>query len=159
MNHFPGLLFIVVVLVVLVFAAIRGKLGPKADYRYYKKELMTAPEQVLLHRLISALPGKLIFAQVAMRALVDIKSTDRKTYWSKTGEIQGKYVDFVVCELSGAVVAVIELDDASHQREDRRKADLIKNKAFTEAGIRLIRIQGGKLPDQVTLQKLVYAGG
>lgn len=159
MNHLTGTMFLIFAVLIVVVIALKGKRQALGDYRYYKKELLTAPEQVLLHRLISALPGKLIFAQVAMRALVDVKSPDRKTYWSKTGEIQGKYVDFVVCEPSGAVIAVIELDDASHQREDRQKADRIKNKAFTEAGVRLIRIQGGKLPDAVTLQKLIFVGG
>jgi very-short-patch-repair endonuclease len=154
MNQATGMLFLLLV-VVIVVAVLKGKRRPLADYRYYKKELLTAPEQVLLHRLISALPGKLVFAQVAMRALVDVKSHDRKTFWSKFGEIQGKYVDFVVCEPSGAVITVIELDDSSHQREDRKKADLIKDKAFTEAGVRLIRIQGGKIPDTATIQKLV----
>jgi hypothetical protein len=58
-----------------------------------------------------------------------------------------------------SVIAVIELDDRSHERPKRKAADARKNKALADAGIRLVRIPAGRLPTEDDLRKLVNAEG
>lgn len=67
--------------------------------------------------------------------------------------------DFVLCRFDLSIVAVIELDDQSHERADRRGADARKNKALADAGIRLVRIPAGALPSEDALRALVDADG
>jgi LPXTG-motif cell wall-anchored protein len=56
-------------------------------------------------------------------------------------------VDFVVVRRDTSIVAAIELDDASHDRTDRREADARKTHALNSAGIQLVRWQARSLPD------------
>jgi very-short-patch-repair endonuclease len=54
--------------------------------------------------------------------------------------------DFVICKKDASVLAVIELDDATHDRADRQAADAKKSKALADAKIQLIRWQAKSLP-------------
>jgi very-short-patch-repair endonuclease len=57
----------------------------------------------------------------------------------------------VVCDAASTVLAVIELDDRSHDDPRRSKADQDKEAALAAAGIRLIRWNAAVLPgfDQI----------
>ena len=60
--------------------------------------------------------------------------------------------DFLVCNKDASVVAVIELDDASHQRHDRQVADEKKDKALKAAEIKIIRWHVKSIPDVSAIQ-------
>ena len=61
-------------------------------------------------------------------------------------------VDFVVCSKDSSIVAVIELDDATHQRKDRQTADAKKDKALGSADVLVVRWQAKTLPDMATIK-------
>ncbi len=55
--------------------------------------------------------------------------------------ISRKHVDFVLCDPHTlAVVAVVELDDRSHQRADRRERDAFVDGALAVAGIPILHV-------------------
>jgi hypothetical protein len=64
---------------------------------------------------------------------------------------------FVLCRADLSVVAVIELDDRSHERRDRQDADARKTKALVDAGLRLVRIPAGALPSENELREMIDA--
>ena len=61
---------------------------------------------------------------------------ENRGYFNK---IQQKHVDFVLCE-PGPMrpVAVVELDDTSHQRRDRQERDELLDQVFQAAGLPII---------------------
>jgi very-short-patch-repair endonuclease len=63
--------------------------------------------------------------------------------------------DFVVCNKDSSIVSVIELDDATHQKEDRQTPDAKKDKALRSAGIRIVRWQAKAIPDIATIQSTI----
>jgi hypothetical protein len=65
--------------------------------------------------------------------------------------------DFVLCRADLSVVAVIELDDRSHERRVRQDADARKTKALVDAGLRLVRIPAGVLPAEEELREIIDA--
>lgn len=67
--------------------------------------------------------------------------------------------DFVLCRPDLSIVAVIELDDRSHERVDRRAADARKAKALADAGLKLVRVQAGPLPTSERLRQMIEAHG
>lgn len=123
-----------------------------APAEYTAKPLMTPPELRLHSRLADALPDYLILPQVALPALVAIEASrqERLRHWNA---IRAKYVDFVVCHKDFRVVAVIELDDKSHERPDRRKADREKDNALEAAGYRVIRWTVKNMPDRFEIAR------
>ena len=61
--------------------------------------------------------------------------------------------DFVICQKDSSVVAVIELDDSTHERPDRMIADAKKNRALEAAGIPIHRWQARALPDEASIRQ------
>jgi hypothetical protein len=56
-------------------------------------------------------------------------------------------VDFLIVKPDTSIVAAVELDDASHDRQDRRAADTRKAQALKSAGIPLLRWSVGQMPE------------
>jgi len=111
--------------------------------------LLTEPEQVLYRRLVQALPGHIVLAQVQlMRAL-----RFRRGAWSPRvfNRICQLSVDFLVLKPDTSIVAAVELDDASHARPDRRDADARKEHALWCAGVPLLRWHVGRMPDTAAI--------
>ena len=72
--------------------------------------------------------------------MILVKAKDRKTYWSGLNRVTSKSIDFVVVDLaSGGALLAIELDDKTHQRDDRKRRDAFVNDALRQAGIPLVR--------------------
>jgi very-short-patch-repair endonuclease len=62
--------------------------------------------------------------------------------------------DFVVCNKDASIVAVIELDDTSHNTEKRQQADAKKDKALTAAGIKIHRWNVKNIPNGEAIQAI-----
>jgi very-short-patch-repair endonuclease len=73
-------------------------------------------------------------------------------------KIDRKSADFVLCNKDFSVVAVVEFDDSSHGRSDRRSADADKDTALKSAGIRIIRWNTKAMPDEGTIRSSVIGG-
>jgi very-short-patch-repair endonuclease len=65
--------------------------------------------------------------------------------------------DFVICDIAATVIAAIELDDKSHERDDRGETDAKKSKVATDAGLRLIRWHVRSLPDESAIRRELNA--
>ena len=139
------LVFVAVLLAYIILIGLtKGATSAKQDidsmavWPYVPRELMTAPERELFVRLRQALPEYLIFSQVQLCRMIEVDPNEDKQAWFN--RINRMSVDFVVCAPDGAkILAAIELDDSSHERADRLKADVKKDKALKSAGIRMIR--------------------
>lgn len=146
------LLFVVVVLLVLVVALkVTSRGGIKdAEWPFDAKAPLSKPEQALYFRLVKALPEQVVLAQVQLSSLLAVqKNHDRRAWFNRINRMSA---DFVVCDRGFNVLAVIELDDATHERPDRVKADEKKDQVLAAAGIRLIRWQAKSLPDEALIQ-------
>ena len=151
------LLLVVVAVVFLAFlkAKSQGGSGNQA-WPFYAKKPLSQPEQVLYFRLIEALPGHIILAQVQLSRLLGVKKGNNHQSW--LNRINRMSADFVVCNKDASVVAVIELDDASHQKAERQAADAKKDKALAAAGIKMIRWQVKAMPDKLAIQAALLPG-
>lgn len=146
---------IVVVIAVLVLLSVLKRKSEGSDevWPFYAKKPLSQPEQVLYFRLVSALPEQIILAQVQLSRLLGVKKGNNYQTWFN--RIHQMSADFVVCNKDFSVVAVIELDDKSHQREDRREADKKKDKALSSAGIRIVRWHVKQIPDEAEIKAAI----
>ena len=139
-----GLIILVAVALAFIKAKSKGGSGSEA-WPFYEKKLMSPPEQVLYFRLIDALPDQIILAQVQLSCFLGVKKGYNYQSWSN--RINRMSADFVVCNKDSSIVAVIELDDATHQKPDRKAADAKKDKALKAAKIKILRWQAKAIPD------------
>ncbi|HEY4213603.1 MAG TPA: DUF2726 domain-containing protein [Steroidobacteraceae bacterium] len=151
------LLPIVVAAAVLAIAAIasarRKTSAGGATWPVHARPVMSKPEFIAYGRLIEALPEWLVFPQVQVGSLVEVNNVPgRQGIRNRFDRLSA---DFVVCGRDGSVRAVVELDDASHERVDARRRDVKKDSVLKAAGIRVVRIHVRRIPQNSELRGLV----
>lgn len=113
--------------------------------------LLNDAEQILYFRLCEAMPRMLIFAQVGVAQLAQLRGR-REAH--KLKAMLGRGVDFVVCGTDFKIVAAIDLawptdDDGENSQEEE------KRRALQSLGIPLIVYRPNQLPDPDTLSREV----
>jgi hypothetical protein len=151
-----AIFFLFIIGVIGVFIYLKKQNGPKRQekelFPFYSKKPLSPPEQILYHRLVSALPGYIVLAQVQLSRVLGVKPGHNVQSWNN--RINRMSLDFLICQKDSSIVAAIELDDRSHNLESRKEQDIKKNGALAAAGVRLIRWQVNALPDEATIQKV-----
>jgi len=117
---------------------------------FYVKRPMGAAEQVLYFRLIKALPGHIVLAQVSASRILSVMPNYHFQHWHK--RLHNLSYDFVVCDKNFSVIAAIELDDSSPAHPHQQQAAVTKNKICNDAELRLIRWHVKLLPDEFAIQ-------
>lgn len=130
----------------LVFLAFLYKLldqkMSRINYReaYQARQLLTKREQqeYLKLKQYADARGWLICPKVRLWDLIEPKkgATKRQTLINK---IQSKHVDFVLVDQSMNLIGVLELDDNTHDRADRKERDSFVRDALEGAGITMIQ--------------------
>ncbi len=151
----PVLLVLLVLVLIVVALAVMKKRrhlgsGQADSWPFYAKRPLSQPEQVLYHRLVSALPEHIVLAQVQVSRVLGVKKGFNFHEWNN--RINRLSYDFVVCRKDATVLAVIELDDKTHAADERAQTDQKKEKATSAAGVRLFRWQVSALPNQAAIQ-------
>jgi very-short-patch-repair endonuclease len=129
-----GMLILLVVGLVLLKALAGINTAPKP----VSKPFLTKRETAMLVALERALPHCRIHAQVAMGALLKAPTNPlRKARHSDRNAFSQKIVDFVAQDrATGAILALIEVDDYSHNAARDRARDAMT----AHAGYRTVRI-------------------
>lgn len=148
MMSFTFLLLVLVMIIVIV-----GLLKVKSQdisgghdiWPFYAKKPLSPAEQILYFRLVEALPDYIVLAQVQLSRFLGVKKGHNYQSWSN--RINRMSADFVICKKDASIVAVIELDDSTHQKLNRQVADNKKDKALEAAEIKVVRWQAKSIPD------------
>lgn len=150
---------IVVIAVFVVLVMLKSSSNDSDKDRklpeFYRKSLLSEIEQILYHRLVKAFPDKLILAQVQVSQIVRIQKGPLWQSWFN--KISRKSVDFLICQKDFSIIAAIELDDSSHDTEERKAKDADKDTALKRAGIRIIRCRTRQLPDLREIQNWIHS--
>ena len=120
-----------------------------------KPTLLTAPEQALLRRLEEALPNYRVLTQVQLLQTVRFRRRSRD--WRILNRISQLSIDFLVVTPETAIVAAIELNDATHIDKQRRDADARKAHALKCAGIPLLVWSVREMPDVEAIRAAIAA--
>ena len=123
----------------------------KNPFPYYSKRPLTKSEQVLYFQLLQTFPEYIILPQVGLSRFIAVKKGHNFGQWFN--RINRMSVDYLICSKDFLIVAAIELDDPSHEKEERIVADTKKNKALASAGVRLIRWKVSELPCSDAMRK------
>lgn len=135
---------------VVVFPRLLRRMRDDANWPFYSKKPLSQPEQILYHRLVKALPECIVLAQVQASRVLGVKKGVNFGVWNN--RINRLSLDFVVCLKDSTVVAVVELDDSSHERADRQEADRRKERALKSAGVAFVRWSVKAMPDQAQIR-------
>ena len=151
-----SIIFVLLVLAVLGFAVLKAKIanqsGSVGEEKFKAKALLTENELEFLGRLESAAPELRFHCQVSMGALIEpdvSRKNNGKDYYRLRGMISQKIVDYVAQNRNdGLIVAIIELDDRTHNNEKDAKRDAM----LASAGYRIIRWNSKAKPDLAAIR-------
>ncbi len=118
--------------------------GPSADFPYQQREhFLSAAERSFYGVLKAAIADQgTLLCKVALGDIFYVKKgDDASQYRIYTNKIDRKHVDFLLCD-SQTMQPILgfELDDGSHQREDRQARDAFVDGVFAAADLPLIHV-------------------
>ena len=135
-----------VILFVVALALVAGavvRIG-RPDLPYVAAPaLLTAAERNFFLVLRQAVAAEFqLFAKVRLGDIIQVQSgVSGKRRFAAFGRIASKHADFVLCDpRSFATRLVIELDDRSHARADRRERDQFFDAALKVAAVPVLRV-------------------
>jgi len=124
----------------------------KQDKFQDKFSLLNKGEQTLYNMLCKAAPDYIVFSQVSMSQIFNIPEYKK----AQIAIIGKKSVDFLLCRKDDtSIVLAIELNGPMHDSNEQKSSDETKQAALTEAGIPLVIIELGNIPNQKELGKLL----
>lgn len=122
--------------------------------RYRRASVMTANEQEFHHRLIAAFPDCEVWPQVPILALVRPEAKEgTRGFWLAFRNISNTRVDWVIAQ-DMEVLAIIELDDRSHDAKKDAQRDLV----LKSCGYRVHRFQSKRRPEPDEIRDAVFRG-
>lgn len=117
---------------------------PSFDYTkgYKQKWMFTYNEKDAYYKLkeITDSMGLYLFAKVRLFDLVEPKRDIEKRQ-GHIFKIQAKHVDFVICDEKLVARAIIELDDNSHDSQERKDRDDFVNTVLYNCGYKILHIK------------------
>ena len=139
------LLGIFIAVTLAVVAALKLKVAGKGvvSAYYLRKSLLTPAERSFFGVLEPILPpGVRVFAKVRLEDIFGVVSgLERGARQAARNRINRKHVDFLLVRVSDlAPVAGIELDDSSHEQEERQQRDAFVDEVFKSGGIPLLHV-------------------
>jgi hypothetical protein len=115
---------------------------PQADPLPYsaRKYFFSAAERSFYEVLRRLAPDHTVFAKVRLADLVYV-SKGTGSWQSHFNRINRKHVDFVLCNRDLAPVVAIELDDSSHDAEEREARDEFVDQVLASAALPIVHIR------------------
>ena len=117
-----------------------------ADAFYLRQFLLTQDESRFYKQLrIAAGKYFLVHAKVRVEDVISVrKGLPTKEWMRARGYVKSRHFDFVLITAAGEIFCAIELDDSTHDRPDRQRADEIKNELAATVGLKLLRFESGR---------------
>ncbi|MDD4391064.1 MAG: DUF2726 domain-containing protein [Eubacteriales bacterium] len=115
------------------------------DYKkaYQAKYLLTKNEyhEYIKLKEIASNKDLLIFPKVRVLDIIE-PIHGQKQYKTLLNKVQSKHVDFLMCDKKLSIKCIIEIDDKSHERTDRKERDEFLNEIFESVGYKVIHTNG-----------------
>lgn len=123
--------------------------------RTARKALMTANEKEFMARLEKALPEFQVMAQVSMGALMDVAPGTQGPADKARWKFANKIVDYVICGKDKEVIALVELDDRTH--DSKKAQDAYRDSLTAQAGYPTLRWDSRRKPTVPQIRQAVLA--
>lgn len=131
-------LIISAVIIIIYLASIRNKNEQVQEEIKYKIREILTPNEKKNFAILKPIAYDLdlhIFVKVRLADIIE--HIDKEDY-SAFNKIKAKHIDFVLCDYDLNIIACIELQDKSHEREDRKERDIFVRESLEECDIMLI---------------------
>ena len=144
-----GIFLLVFVVGTVLAYTVLGKMQSSAKYspkHYETSPLLSEHEQTLFWRLKEAAGSDFVVApQVVFGAFVQVKKLAMVDKTKALMAVAHNRGDFVICDRDFSVVAVVELDDSTHDKGKQKALDRRRDELMKRIGVKPIRYR--KIPE------------
>ena len=150
-HNWPVVLFITITLTLMIVALLSLRDGPLP---YERRGMLLSPAEINFLRSLQLATREdwLIFSMVRLADIIKVRPKTRK-FQTWNNRIQGKHLDFVLCDLETLDVKLaIELEDSSIKFGSGRR-DRFVNTALAAAGVPLLRVRLQEKYETAVLRK------
>lgn len=145
--------YIMCVFVIAIFAAMiilllaigvklfNTKSQPIATYR--KKYLLTKNEYSFYQKIKPIIQEKnlRVLCKIRLADLVEPEpNKNQKEWYAAFNRIKSKHIDFAIATENMKVIVLVELQDNTHQKSERKERDEFVNTTVTSAGYALLSV-------------------
>jgi hypothetical protein len=151
LHNWPVVLFLTITLTLMIVALLSLRDGPLP---YERRGMLLSPAEINFLRSLQLAVREdwLIFSMVRLADIIKVRPKTRKFQTWNT-RIQGKHLDFVLCDLETLDVKLaIELEDTTQQAFGGRR-DRFVNTALAAAGVPLLRVRLQEKYETAVLRK------
>jgi uncharacterized protein DUF2726 len=151
LENWPVVLFVTITLTLMIVALLSLRDGPLP---YERRGVLLSPAEINFLRSLQLAVREdwLIFSMVRLADIIKVRPRTRK-FQSWNSRIQGKHLDFVLCDLETLDVKLaIELEDPTAPAE-RGQRDRFVNTALAAAGVPLLRVRVQEKYETAVLRK------
>jgi hypothetical protein len=138
-QNWPLVLFGTIIVSLVIVALVSLRDGPLP---YERRGVLLSPAEINFLRSLQLAVREdwLIFSMVRLADIIKVRPRTRK-FQNWNGRIQGKHLDFVICDLETLDVKLaIELEDPA-ATSDRGRRDRFVDTALAAAGVPLLRVR------------------
>jgi hypothetical protein len=151
LENWPVVLFGAITLTLTIVALVSLRDGPLP---YERRGVLLSPAEINFLRSLqlAAREDWLIFSMVRLADIIKVRPRTRK-FQSWNGRIQGKHLDFVVCDFETLEIKLaIELEDGTTPADRGRQGRFV-NTALAAAGVPLLRVKIQEKYETAVLRK------
>ena len=143
-GEFAAVIGLIALIVLLVWLWKKLR-KPDITKLYNAKPILTGREYEFYKKLrpLAYECGLSIYTKVRLADLVEPKPKSENSMWMECfNKIRSKHIDFALADEDTNIIALIELDDKSHERPDRIERDEFVNAVLKNTGYVLLRTYG-----------------
>ena len=113
----------------------------------YRRKFLLTKNEYWFYKSLKEIADKYDFAVLAKIRFADLvevsAEADKKEYMKYFGKIKSKHIDFILCKKDNLYPELlIELNDSSHNTEDRIKRDEFIKKIAEKVGYKMVFVDG-----------------
>lgn len=126
---------------------------------YTAAKLLTRREYAFFKALqpIAKKYNLMICPKIRLADIVSVPEGTKERKWFNY--IKAKHVDFTLCDMDLRIKLVIELDDSTHDRQDRQTRDEFVDRVFKQINVRMLHVrQWGDDLESVIIKELTPTG-
>ena len=113
----------------------------------YRRKFLLTKNEYWFYKSLKEITDKYDFAVLAKIRFADLvevsAEADKKEYMKYFGKIKSKHIDFILCKKDNLYPELlIELNDSSHNTEDRIRRDEFIKKIAEKVGYKMVFVDG-----------------
>ena len=125
----------------------------------YRRKFLLTKNEYWFYKSLKEIADKYDFAVLAKIRFADLvevsAEADKKEYMKYFGKIKSKHIDFILCKKDNLYPELlIELNDSSHNKEDRIKRDDFIKKIAERVGYKMVFVGGTQNLEETIIKAL-----